>query len=84
MTEMPIYIVKTFKDLLRQSQKSYDLETWHAASETQDLHNFNKLKDDPGLTLTCFTARSNLVFYTFETVTKALNGRKHAANALID
>ena len=38
MAAMPIYhIVKTFKNLL-QNQESYDLETWHAASETQALH----------------------------------------------
>ena len=30
------YMVKTFKNLL-QNQKSYDLETWHAASGTQAL-----------------------------------------------
>ena len=37
MAAMPIYhIVKTFKNLL-QNQESYDLETWHAASETRAL-----------------------------------------------
>ena len=35
------------------------------------------INDDPGLTLTYFTARSNWVTYTFEfgnTVTKSFNG----------
>ena len=38
-------------------QKSYDLETWHGPSETQDLQLLNSL--DPGLTLTYLTARAN-------------------------
>ena len=55
MAIMPIY---------GKNQKSYDLETWHdVASGTQALQS---LYDDPGLTLTYFTARSNLVAYTFE------------------
>ena len=36
MAAMPIY-GKTFKNLLLQNRKSYDLETWHAASGTQAL-----------------------------------------------
>ena len=40
-----------------------DLETWFAASGAQALPNCSN--DDPGLTLTYFTARSNLVPYAF-------------------
>ena len=43
----------------------FDFETWHVASGTQALQSFF-LNDDPGLTLTYFTARSNLAAYTFE------------------
>ena len=57
------YMVKTFKNLLLQNQKSYDLETWHVALGTQVLQNY--INEDPGLTLTYFTARSNLVLYAF-------------------
>ena len=53
-------MVKTFKILLLQNRKFYDLETWHVALGTQGLQT-----DDPGLTLTYFTARSNLVTYAF-------------------
>ena len=56
-------MVKTFKNLLLQKQKSYDLETWHVALGTQALQSLQN--DDPGLTLTYFTARSNLVRYAF-------------------
>ena len=58
MAAMPI-MVKTFKNLLLQNRKSYDLETWHVASGTQAYKVY--INDDPGLTLTYFTARSNLV-----------------------
>ena len=44
---------------------SYDLETWHVASLTQALQTLYKW-DDPGLTLTYFTARSNWVICMFE------------------
>ena len=57
-------MVKTFKNLLLQNQKSYDLETWHVALGTQKLYKIY-INDDPGLTLTYFTARSNLVPYAF-------------------
>ena len=53
MAAMPLY----GKNLL-QNQKSYDLETWHVASGTSSTKSRN---DDPGLTMTYFTARSNLV-----------------------
>ena len=45
------------------------------------------INDDPGLTLTYFTGRSNWVTCTFEwgkTVTKSFDGAKHAAKDYID
>ena len=57
------YMVKTFKNLLLQNRKSYDLETWHAASGLKLYKIYINI--DPGLTLTYFTARSNLVPYAF-------------------
>ena len=44
MTKMAasLYIVKIFKNLLLQNQKSYDLETWHVASGTQALQSLYK------------------------------------------
>ena len=57
------YMVKIFKNFLLQNQKSYDLETWHVALRTQALQSY--INDDPGLTLTYFTARPNLVPYAF-------------------
>ena len=53
---MPIYGKNLKKSSLEP--KAYDLETWDVALGAQVLPN-----DDPGLTLTCFTARSNLVPY---------------------
>ena len=53
-------MVKTFKN----HQKSYDLETWHAASGPKLYKVYRN--DDPRLTLTYFMARSNLVAYVFE------------------
>ena len=52
-------MVKTLKNLLLRNQKADDLESWYASSGTQVLP--IPLNDDPGLTLTYFTARSNLV-----------------------
>ena len=49
-------------NLLLQNQKSYDLKTWHAVSISIKFY----INDDPGLTLTYFTAMSNWVTYTFE------------------
>ena len=66
MATMPIYMYgKTFKNLLLQNQKSYDLETWHVALGTRALQRLY-INDDPGLTLTYFMARSNWVTCTFE------------------
>ena len=42
MAAMPIYGGKNLKNLLLQNQKSYDLETWHVASETQALQSLYK------------------------------------------
>ena len=36
------YMVKTFKNLLLQNQKSYDLENWHVAFGTQALQSLYK------------------------------------------
>ena len=41
MAAMPIY-GKNLKNLLLQSQKSYDFETWHVASGTQALQSLYK------------------------------------------
>ena len=57
MAAMLIY-GKTFKNLL-QKWESYDLETWHAASETQAVN------DDPELTLTLFKTMPNFVKLLF-------------------
>ena len=63
MAAMPIY-GKNPKQNLLQNPKVDDLETWYAALGarvlSQDCSN-----DDPGLTLTYFTAMSNLVPYAF-------------------
>ena len=55
-------MVKTLKHLL-WNQKADDLETWYAASDAGVLPSL--FNDDPGLILTCFTARSNLALYAF-------------------
>ena len=60
MAAMPIYIVKTLKNLLLWNQKANDLETWYATLGARVLPNL--LKRLPELTLTYFTARSNLSF----------------------
>ena len=58
-------MVKTLKNLLLWNRKADDLETWYATSDAKVLPSLFKINDDPGLTLTCFTARSNLVPYAF-------------------
>ena len=60
MATMPIYDIKTLKNLLLWNQKAEDLGTWCAALCARVLPN-----DDPGLTLTYSMARSNLVPYAF-------------------
>ena len=56
MATMPMYSMKTLKNLLLQNQKSEELETWHGHQEP----NINKvyINDDPGLTMTYSTERS--------------------------
>ena len=41
MAAKPIY-GKTFKNLFLKNQKTFDLETWHAASVTQALQSLYK------------------------------------------
>ena len=52
-------MVKTLKNLLLRNQKADDLESWYVASGAVCSN------DDLELTMTCFTARSNLVPYAF-------------------
>ena len=56
-------MVKSLKNLILQNQKADDLETWYAASGARILSSCSN--DDPGLTLTYFTARLNLVLSAF-------------------
>ena len=56
-------MVKTLKNLLLRNQKADDLETWYAVSILKYYQVCSN--DDPGLTWTYFTARSNLVPYAF-------------------
>ena len=60
MAAMPIYD-KTFKNLILQNNKSYDLRVWHVASGTLTYKVY--VNDDPGLTLNYFTTGSILVTY---------------------
>ena len=62
MAAMPIYC-KKFRTRLLQNQKADDFETWYASSGLEYYQVCPN--DDPGLTLTYFTARSNLVPYAF-------------------
>ena len=55
-------MVKILKNLL-QKQKVDDLETWYAALGVEYYQDCSN--DDPGLTLTYFTTKSNLVPYAF-------------------
>ena len=57
MVPMPIY-GKNLKNLLLQNWRADFHETWYVASGTPAHHIF--INDDPGVTLTYFTARSNL------------------------
>ena len=57
------YMVKTLKNLLLRNQKADNLEAWYAAWVLEYYQVCSN--DDPGLTLTDFTARSNLVPYAF-------------------
>ena len=62
MAAMPIY-GKNLKKSSSLEPKADDLETWCASSGARVLPDCSN--DDPGLTLTYFTARSNLVPYAF-------------------
>ena len=55
-------MVKALKNLLR-NQKVDDFETWYAAWVLKYYQVCSN--DDPGVTLTYFMARSNLVLYAF-------------------
>ena len=64
MAAMPIY-GKTLKNLLLLgNEKAHDLESWYAASQVLDYYQICS-NDNTGLTLTYFTARSDLVPYAF-------------------
>ena len=56
------FMAKTFKYLLLQNPKSYDLGMQHKTLKRYKIC----INDDPGLTLTYFMARLNLVAYAFE------------------
>ena len=58
-------MVKTEKIHYLWNQKAYDHENWYAALGTQVLPMVVKSNDVPGMTLTCFMPRSNLVPYAF-------------------
>ena len=57
------YMVKTIKDIFLWNRKADDLETWYTALSTRVLPSM--FKWCPWVTLTYFTARSNLVPYAF-------------------
>ena len=61
MAAMPIY-GKNLKNLLRGNQKADDLETWY--TRVLEYH-YICSNAGLGLTLTYFTARSNLVLFAF-------------------
>ena len=56
MAAMPLYMVKSLKNL--QNQEANDLGTWYVVLRMWGLPICSN--DDPRLTLTYFTARSNL------------------------
>ena len=58
-----VHMVKTFKNLLLQNRQTDFLETRYVASGTPA--HYSCTYDDPGLTLTLFTARSNLLHRLF-------------------
>ena len=62
MDAMPIS-GKNLKIHLLWNQKADDLESWYAALGTRELPSLSN--DDPVMTLTYFTARSNLGPYAF-------------------
>ena len=79
------YMVKTFKNLLLQNQKSYDLETWHVALGTQALQSLYKWW--PWVDLDLFYGKvklGHLYVWMGKTVIKSFNGGKLAAKDYID
>ena len=69
------YMVKTFKNLLLQNRKSYDIEIWHAASGIQVLQSLNKWW--PWVDLDLFYGKvklGRLYVWMGKTVTKSFNG----------
>ena len=64
MAATPIYGKNPKQNLLLQNRKVDNLETWYAALGARELSQDGS-NDDPGLTLTYFTAMSNLVSYAF-------------------
>ena len=79
------YMIKTFKNLLLQNQKSYDLETWHVALGTQALQSLYKWW--PWVDLDLFYGKvklGHLYVWMGKTVIKSFNGGKLAAKDYID
>ena len=79
------YMVKTFKNLLLQNQKSYDLETWHVALGTQGLRSLFKWW--PWVDLDLYYGKvklGHLYVWMRKTVIKSFNGGKLAAKDYID
>ena len=65
MAAMPIYSKKkTCENLLLQNQKASDIDTWYVAWEYGAYRVSSS--DDPRLTLTYLTTRSNLLPNTFK------------------
>ena len=69
------YMVKTFKNLLLQNRKSYDLETWFAASGTQALQSLYKWWSWVDLDLFYGKVKfGRLYVWMGKSVTKSFNG----------
>ena len=64
MAAMPIYGKKPFKNLLLENQKADDLGTWYVALGMWAYQFCSN--DDPMLTLTYLTSRSNLLPNAFK------------------
>ena len=79
------YMVKTFKNILLQNKKSYDLEIWHVALGAQALQILYKWW--PWVDLYLFYGKvklGHLYFWMGKTVTKSFNGGNFAAKDYID
>ena len=68
MAAMPIYSKKPFKNLRLQNQKADNLRNWHVALGVLVLPSLSNdvVCDDPRLTLTYLTSRSNLLPNAFK------------------